>query len=83
MRITIANTGCTLDQNEVAHVFERFWRADGARRDTGVHCGLGLALVSRIATSLGGSATAEVQDGGRFTVHINLTADQSAPQDSD
>ena len=73
--ITITNTGCTLTSAQVEHVFERFWRADDARKDTGVHCGLGLALVSRIVTSLGGSSVATVDEAGRFAVHIALEAE--------
>jgi heavy metal sensor kinase len=72
VRITIENTGCKLSSDQIAHVFDRFWRADDARQDTGVHCGLGLALVNRIITSLGGSTSAEVRDGGLFSVHLVL-----------
>jgi len=55
-------------------VFERFWRADASRQDTGIHCGLGLAVVRRIVKSLGGSVTAEVGGGGAFAVRIALAA---------
>ena len=51
---------------------QRVWRGDAARRDAGVHCGLGLALVQRLMTALGGSVTAELQAGGVFVVRINL-----------
>lgn len=59
----VANTGCELSDEHIALVFERFWRADSSRRDTGLHCGLGLALVRRMITALGGQATARVRDG--------------------
>ena len=42
--IEIANTGCRLGPEQQSRVFERFWRADVARADTGTHAGLGLAL---------------------------------------
>ena len=30
-RISVANTGCQLSDDEIARVFDRFWRADSAR----------------------------------------------------
>ncbi len=74
IEITIANTGCRLTQDEVSQAFDYFWRGDLSRTDTGTHCGLGLALVQRIITALGGSAFAEVQEGGIFTMHLVLPA---------
>lgn len=73
IEISIANTGCHLSKEETLHVFERFWRGDAARADTGIHCGLGLALVHRAAGSVGGNVSARA-DGGIFTVLLNLPA---------
>jgi two-component system sensor histidine kinase QseC len=72
VELTIANTGCSLTGEQIAQVFDCFWRGDSSRQDAGVHCGLGLALVQRLMTALGGSATAELQAGGVFAVRINL-----------
>jgi len=71
LEIAVANTGCALTDEQLAHVFDRFWRADGARAETGVHCGLGLALVQEMAKALHGHATAEVQNG-TFTARVTL-----------
>lgn len=60
LSITISNSGCTLNPGDAPHVFERFWRGDKARSDTGIHCGLGLAISHRIAELLHGTITAEV-----------------------
>ena len=73
-RISIANTGCTMSNEQVAHVFDEFWRADASRSGAGVHCGLGLALVKRIVNALAGSTTAECDQSGQFVVHITLKA---------
>jgi two-component system, OmpR family, heavy metal sensor histidine kinase CusS len=70
IEITIANTGCRLTSDEVSQVFDCFWRGDASRTGTGTHCGLGLALVQRIVGALGGSASAEVQPGGIFVMHL-------------
>jgi signal transduction histidine kinase len=69
--LRVANTGCHLSDDDVSHVFERFWRGDTSRTDTGVHCGLGLAIVRRAAWSLGGTATASAS-GDVFTIRIAL-----------
>jgi two-component system sensor histidine kinase QseC len=69
--LAIANTGCRLSDDDVSHAFERFWRADTSRTDTGVHCGLGLAIVRRAVQSLGGTATASAA-GDVFTIRIAL-----------
>ena len=71
VELKIANTGCRLSEQDVGHVFERFWRGDTSRTHTGVHCGLGLALVQRAVESLGGTVTASVA-GGTFTVRLML-----------
>jgi two-component system heavy metal sensor histidine kinase CusS len=72
VELTLANTGCSLIQEQIAQVFDCFWRGDSSRKDPGIHCGLGLALVQRLMTALGGSATAELQPGGVFAVRLNL-----------
>jgi len=72
IEITVANTGCKLTSEQASQVFDCFWRGDSSRKDAGVHCGLGLALVQRIVRTLGGSTSADVQTGGIFTVRLIL-----------
>ena len=72
VEVTLANTGCRLSQEDAAHVFDSFWRGDSARADTGIRCGLGLALVQRLIRMVGGSASASVDDAGVFSVRVNL-----------
>lgn len=71
VKLTVANTGCRLTKEEALHVFERFWRGDASRTDTGIHCGLGLPLARRILTSLGGSIAADAT-GDIFAVRVVL-----------
>jgi signal transduction histidine kinase len=74
IELAVSNTGCPLTKDEASQVFDCFWRGDSSRTDTGIHCGLGLALVQRIITALGGSASVEVLLGGIFTIRIILPA---------
>jgi len=72
VELTISNTGCSLHREQIPQVFDCFWRGDSSRKDAGVHCGLGLALVQKLITALGGSVTAELQPGGVFVVRTSL-----------
>ena len=69
--LTVSNTGCDLTDDQVAHVFERFWRGDAARTEAGVHCGLGLPLCRRLVEVLGGRIAVEAA-GGEFTARLSL-----------
>ncbi|MHB9078009.1 MAG: ATP-binding protein [Pirellulaceae bacterium] len=71
VEIDIANTGCTLNQHQLARVFDRFWRADPSRNKASLHVGLGLALVRQLVTSLGGTIDARVANG-KFIVSLRL-----------
>ena len=72
VEVTLANTGCRLSQEDASHVFDPLWRGDSARADTGIRCGLGLALVQRLVHILGGAAYATVDEAGVFAVRVNL-----------
>jgi signal transduction histidine kinase len=78
--VTVANTGCQLTPQQARMAFRQFWRADGARDGGGRHTGLGLALVRRLTTTLGGDASAEATEDGVFTVHIVLPRVASTPK---
>jgi signal transduction histidine kinase len=68
LRVTNAIAGTPPDCGQI---FQAFWRGDGARA-TGLHCGLGLALVQRLAGALGGSVKAEIDVEGRFCISLDL-----------
>jgi two-component system, OmpR family, heavy metal sensor histidine kinase CusS len=70
--LTVANSGSTVPQEQADDVFKRFWRGDAARSDTGVHCGLGLALTKKITTLLGGSVQVRSERGGEFEVAVSI-----------
>jgi signal transduction histidine kinase len=59
-----------LAPGEVEFVFERFWRGERSRQQTGTHSGLGLAMCREFATLLGHSLVAEISHDGEFTVKL-------------
>ena len=49
VRVSVSNQGDAIPEDQQARLFERFYRADGARTRSGVHHGLGLSIVRAIA----------------------------------
>jgi heavy metal sensor kinase len=85
-RLTVRDTGIGIAPEHLAHIFERFYRADFARvHREGGNNGLGLAIVDWIVHAHGGTITVESQpgQGSTFIVELPLYAgkkqDQPAP----
>lgn len=57
--LTVHNTGETIAQEDLAHIFERFYRTDKARARTEGGYGLGLAIAAQIVRRHGGKINAE------------------------
>lgn len=68
-KLTVHNTGSYIPPEDLAHVFERFYRADKSRT-AGDSSGLGLAIVQSVAEAMGGTVAAESskESGTAFTV---------------
>ena len=68
---TLANPNPGLKPEDLAHLFEPFWRGDAARTDR-AHAGLGLALARSLAAALGCDlkATLPQRDEVQFTLSI-------------
>lgn len=65
--ITVTNTGCTLPDKELPHIFDSFWRGSNADKQQG--SGLGLYICRRLIELMGGSIYAEISSGC-----MNITA---------
>jgi two-component system sensor histidine kinase MprB len=61
---------------DLPHVFDRFYRAAAARTLPG--SGLGLAIVRQVAEAHGGTATAEVAEGGGTVFSLRLPVEQAS-----
>jgi signal transduction histidine kinase len=70
--LEVRDTGIGIAPQHRDRVFERFFRADESRQDTGTHAGLGLAIVRGYVELMGGqiSMDSEVGRGSTFRVHI-------------
>jgi two-component system heavy metal sensor histidine kinase CusS len=69
----VRNTGNRVGPDQVARVFDRFWRGDSHYPMSNGHFGLGLPLCKAVIEELGGTIQAAA-DGGEFTVAIRLPA---------
>lgn len=68
--LMVSDTGCGISEEDLPHIFKRFWRADASRTLPGN--GLGLALVKAIVTSYGGTivCSSSPARGSDFTVTL-------------
>nr|MBP3598424.1 HAMP domain-containing histidine kinase [Eubacterium sp.] len=59
--ITVSNTGCTLSDSEVPHIFDSFWRGSNVGSHGG--SGLGLYICRQLMQKMGGEIYAKCTDG--------------------
>ena len=69
--ISVRDHGPGIDEEDIPHIFDRFYRSRSARGRPG--SGLGLAIVRQVAVAHGGEVVAEQADGGgtRMTLRLN------------
>jgi two-component system heavy metal sensor histidine kinase CusS len=72
--ITVQNPGEGIAPPDLAHVFDRFYRGDKARSNSGTSTGLGLAIVKTIVEIHGGAAHARSEAGGVTTFELQFPA---------
>ncbi len=68
----VSDRGPGIPEEEVAKVFEPFYRADPSRTRTGGGAGLGLAIVAAIVAAHNGEATASSREGEGATFSVRL-----------
>jgi signal transduction histidine kinase len=73
VQIAVADTGEGIDPADLAHIFERFWRADRARARTG-GTGLGLSVAQSLVAAQGGRLWVESTLGQGSTFRFTLPA---------
>ena len=79
-RIAVSNPGQEIAGSDLDRLFDRFYRIDSSRRNSGENHGLGLSIVKAIAGMHGGSVFAE-STGGWNTVGFTIfdPSEKSSP----
>jgi two-component system sensor histidine kinase BaeS len=74
--LTVRDTGVGMSPDDLARVFDRFWRADPARQRATGGTGLGLTIAQRIVRDHQGriEVVSEPGNGTTFSVRLPLTA---------
>ncbi|MFC5051134.1 sensor histidine kinase [Rubritalea spongiae] len=70
--LQVSDDGPGIPQDDLPHIFERFYRADKSRSGEETHSGLGLALVQTIAHNMKGQieVQSKMNKGSCFTLHL-------------
>ena len=68
--IAVSNPAGTLTGEDVARLFERFWRKEAARSGSGHHAGLGLPLARSFAEAMEWTLTAALEAEGRLVFRL-------------
>lgn len=73
IRMTVEDTGCGIPENELPHIFQRFYVGEN-NRENGT--GLGLYIVRSIVTELGGTihVYSSVGEGTKFIMEFPVSA---------
>jgi two-component system phosphate regulon sensor histidine kinase PhoR len=72
VRISVADQGIGIPENDLPRIFERFYRADKSRSYEHPGTGLGLSIVKHIAQLHSGSVEAESELGKGTTISVVL-----------
>ena len=83
VEIAVSDTGIGIPEEDLPHIFDRFYRVDKARSRAQGGTGLGLSIAKWIADAHGGRLTvaSQVGKGSTFTVSLPVVPD-SVPQNS-
>lgn len=71
--LTVSNPADEIGAEQMQHLFDRFYRTDDARTDSGAHYGLGLSIAKAVTDAHGGDIRAEYKNGRAvFTVTLPI-----------
>lgn len=79
VQVAVRDSGMGIPEQDLARIFERFYRVDKARsRDLG-GTGLGLSIVKHLAQAMGGDVDVESEEGVGSVFRFTLALPGSAP----
>ena len=66
--VTVKNSGCTLPDTDLPHIFESFWRGENAEKEKG--SGLGLYICRQLMLKMNGEAFAEIKGDDMYVTAV-------------
>lgn len=72
VELAVSDTGTGIPEAELSHLFERFYRIEGAQGRTFEGSGIGLALVQELVKLHGGTVTVESAVGKGSTFRVSI-----------
>jgi signal transduction histidine kinase len=79
LMLMVADTGMGISEKNLAHVFDRFWQADGSSKRKYQGVGIGLALVKELVEIHGGKVMVQSQEGKGTTFTVTLPYQKAEP----
>lgn len=79
--VTVADTGCGMNENTMKHIFDKFYQGDVSHSTEGN--GLGLALVKRVLELSGGTISAESAVGKGTSFSVTIPVSMAGGRDAD
>ncbi|HEX8994753.1 MAG TPA: HAMP domain-containing sensor histidine kinase [Ktedonobacterales bacterium] len=82
LALRVRDTGEGIAEDDLPHIWERFYRADRTRANDAGGAGLGLALVKEVVEAMGGAVAVESEQGqgSVFSLLLPLAAERMTPR---
>lgn len=74
LEIEVSDTGIGIPEDQMPHIFNRFWQADTSAKRKFQGMGIGLALVKELTEAMGGEVTASSAPGKGTVMTVCLPA---------
>ncbi len=78
--IDLSDNGKGMDEADVPHIFDRFYRTDSSRNSAKGGSGIGLSIVKKIVMDHNGTITATSSPGQGTTMHMTFNKFKYVPQ---
>ena len=79
LTVSVADTGSGIATQDLPHLFDRFYRADGSRARATGGSGLGLAIVKQLVEAHGGEVSVESEPGTGSVFSFSLPVGHRSP----
>ncbi|MFP3391926.1 sensor histidine kinase [Brevibacillus sp. SIMBA_040] len=77
--VTIADNGIGISEEELKHIFDRFYKGDKARNREATGSGLGLSIVRKIVQVAGGTIEIHSKEKVGTTIAVRLPKNEQTP----